>query len=176
MKTLFTLAIALLLGIAHSQAEGLSAQENRSLMIASQRYADLQRQGTPHYEAFQKILNQAIKSKSVVFKDPNWPLLLAEKSRDNLPALQQGTRKVGRTQIEKYEDLIAKMSQSADPKIRQYGQLEQAAHQAELAGDTAKAAQIRAQLAQLHALGRIESLLNTLSTDIWRIKLELGVP
>jgi hypothetical protein len=176
MKTLLALATILLIGVTPAIAQGLTAQENRSLMIASQRYADLQREGTPHYEAFHKLLDQAITSKSVVFKDPNWPLVIAEKSRASLSALQQGTRKVGRTGIEKYEDAIAKMLQSDNPKTRQYGQLEQAAHQAELAGDTEKAAQIRAQLAQLQALGRIESLLNSLSNDIWNIKRELRIP
>jgi len=146
------------------------------LMIASQRYRDLKKENTPHYKAYQKLLTQSIQTKSVVFKDPNWPLILAEQSRKSLPTLQQGSMRVGRTDIEKYEDAIAKMLSSKDPQERQYGQLEQAAHQAELAGDTVKAAQLRAQLAELQALGRIEALLNQVNDDIWRIKTELGIP
>jgi hypothetical protein len=157
-------------------AQGLTALENRSLMIASQRYPDLQREDSAHYKAYQKLLDQSIKSKSVVFKDPNWPLVLAEKSRQSLPTLQQGGKRIGRTDIEKYEDAIAKMLDSKSPTVRMYGELEQSAHKAELAGDTAKAAEIRARLADLRALGRIEALLVQLNDDIWRIKLELGVP
>lgn len=68
------------------------------------------------------------------------------------------------------------MLKSKDPLERQYGALEQAAHQAELAGHNARAAELRGQLANLGALGRIESLLNQLSNDIWQIKQELGIP
>lgn len=96
--------------------------------------------------------------------------------RTSLTATQQGPRKIGRTEIEKYEDAIAKMLVSKNPVVRQYGQLEQAANQAELAGDPVRAAEIRTQLAQLRALGRIEALLQQMNDDIWRIKLELGVP
>ena len=157
-------------------AKPLSAGENRALLIASQRYPDLQRENTAHSMAYQKLLEQSITAKSVVFKDSNWPLLLAEKSRQSLIATQQGPRRVGRTEIEKYEDAIAKMLKSDSPTVRQYGELEQAAHQAELAGDMARAAEIRARLAELQTLGRIERLLNQLNDDIWRIKRELGVP
>jgi hypothetical protein len=176
MKTLGLLILLLAFCIPVVSAAPLSAAENRALLIASQRYPDLQREGTAHYTAYQQLLDQSIKTKSVVFKNPNWPLLLAEKSRASLTATQQGPRKVGRTEIEKYEDAIAKMLVSKNPVVRQYGQLEQAAHQAELAGDPVRAAEIRTQLAQLRALGRIEALLQQMNDDIWRIKLELGVP
>ena len=176
MKTLGLLILLLVFCIPTVTAKPLSAAENRALLIASQRYPDLQREGTAHYTAYQQLLNQSIKAKSVVFKDPNWPLLLAEKSRASLIATQQGPRKVGRTDVEKFEDAIAKMLASKNPVVRQYGELEQAAHQAELAGDAARAAEIRARLTELRALGRIEALLQQLNDDIWRIKLELGVP
>jgi len=157
-------------------AKPLSAAETRALIIASQRYPDLQRENTPHYVSYQKLLDQSIKAKSVVFKDPNWPLLLAERSRASLTATRQGPRRIGRTDVEKYEDAIAKMLTSKSPTVRMYGELEQSAHQAELAGDHGRAAEIRARLAELRALGRIEALLVQLSDDIWRIKLELGIP
>jgi hypothetical protein len=102
--------------------------------------------------------------------------VLAERSRQSLTATQQGPRRVGRTDVEKYEDMITRMLKSDNPAVRQYGVLEQAAHQAELAGDTVRAAELRAQLAELRALGRIEALLNQVNNDIWRIKLELGIP
>ncbi len=159
-----------------TSAQPLTGAENRSLLIASQRYPDLQREGTAHYAAYQNLLNQAIKTKSVVFKDPNWPLVLAEKSRASLTATQQGPKRVGRTEVEKYEGTIARMLKSDNPTIRQYGELEQAAHQAELAGDAARAAEIRTRLAELRVLGRIEALLNQVNSDIWRIKQELGIP
>lgn len=176
MKTLGLLILLLAFCIPAVSAEPLSAAENRALLIASQRYPDLQREGTAHYTAYQALLNQSIKGKSVVFKDPNWPLLLAEKSRASLPATKQGPRRIGRTDVEKYEDAIAKMLVSKNPVVRQYGELEQAAHQADLAGDTTRAAEIRIRLTELRALGRIESLLQQMSDDIWRLKLELGVP
>ena len=68
------------------------------------------------------------------------------------------------------------MLKSDSPAFRQYGELEQAAHQAELAGDARRAAEIRARLAELRALGRSESLLQQVNDDIWRVKLELGMP
>jgi hypothetical protein len=176
MKTLGLLILLLAFCMPAVSAKPLSAAENRALLIASQRYPDLQREGTAHFTAYQQLLDQSIKTKSVVFKNPNWPLILAEKSRASLTATQQGPRKVGRTEIEKYEDAIAKMLVSKNPVVRQYGQLEQSAHQAEMAGDPVRAAEIRAQLAQLRALGRIEALLQQMNDDIWRIKLELGVP
>lgn len=176
MKTLRLLILLLAFCMPPLSAEPLSAAENRALIIASQRYPDLQREGTAHYKAYQELLSQSIKTKSVVFKDPNWPLLLADKSRASLTATQQGPRRIGRTDIEKYEDAIDKMLASKNPTVRQYGQLEQAAHQAELAGDMARAIEIRNQLEQIRALGRIESLLQQMNDDIWRIKLELGVP
>jgi len=176
MKTLGLLILLLAFCITQASAKPLSAAENRSLLIASQRYPDLQREKTPHYTAYQQLLNQSIKTKSVVFKNPNWPLILAEKSRQSLAATRQGPRRIGRTDIEKYEDAIAKMLDSNNPSVRMYGELEQSAHQAELAGDTAKATEIRARLAEFRALGRIEALLVQLSDDIWRIKLELGLP
>jgi hypothetical protein len=176
MKTIVALIFALTAFTLHAHGESLSGQERRALLIASQRYPDLQREGTPLYEAYQKLLEQSVKAKSVVFKDPNWPLVIAEKARSSLSVFEQGGRKVGRTDVEKYEDTIAKMLASDSLQTRRYGQLEQAAYQAELAGDTAKAAQIRAELAQLRALGRIEMLLNQMSNDIWNIKRELGMP
>jgi hypothetical protein len=157
-------------------AQPLTAGENRSLLIASQRYPDLQRESTAHYTAYQNLLKRSIDAKSVVFKDPNWPLVLAEKSRASLTATQQGPRRVGRTDVEKYESVISKMLKSSDPVTRQYGSLEHSAHQAELAGDTARAAEIRASLAELQALGRIEALLNQVNSEIWRIKQELRIP
>jgi len=176
MKPFIALIFLLACAILPVTAKPLSAGETRALIIASQRYPDLQREGTPHYTAYQKLLDQSIKAKSVVFKDPNWPLLLAEKSRNSLVATQRGPRRVGRTEIEKYEDAIAKMLTSKSATVRMYGELEQSAHQAELAGDHARAAEIRTRLAELKALGRIEALLTQLSDDIWRIKLELGIP
>ena len=176
MKWIFAWFFFMGCGSQLASGQGLSAAENRSMMIASQRYGDLQKEGTPHYKAFQNLLNQSIKAKSVVFKDPNWPLIIAEQSRKSLPALQQGSRKVGRTAVEKYEDAIAEMLKSKDPDERRYGELEQAAHQAELSGDTVRAAELRAQLANLRALGRIEALLNEMSHDIWQLKRELGMP
>jgi hypothetical protein len=158
------------------QGQSLTAQERRALLIASQRYPDLQRDGTPHSVAYQKLLAQAIATRSVVFRNPEWPLAIAEKSRASLPALQQGAKRVGRTDVEKYEDVIARMAASSDPKVRQYGLLEQEAWKAELDGDSAKAALLRAQSAQLRALGRIESLLVSLDRDIGDIKRELGIP
>jgi hypothetical protein len=163
----------LLWGFAFAAENALSPAENRAMMMASQRYPDLQKEGTPHYKAYQQLLEQSIKTKSLVFNDPEWPLLLAEKSRAGLIATQQGPRRIGRTKVEKYEDVIAKMLKSKDPTTRQYGTLEQAAHQADLAGDVARAAEIRAQLAELQALGRIEALLNQVNDDIWRLKQEL---
>lgn len=176
MKSLISFIFLFAFCILPASAAPLSAAENRALIIASQRYPDLQREDSAHYKAYQKLLGQAIKSKSVVFKNPNWPLLIAETSRNSLTATQQGPRRIGRTGIEKYEDAIAKMLKSNSPTVRQYGELEQSAHQAELAGDTARAAEIRAKLAELQALGRIESLLYQLNDDIWRLKLELGIP
>jgi hypothetical protein len=167
------LIVLLTFCIPTGSAAPLSAAENRSLLIASQRYPDLQREDTAHYLAFQNLLRQSIRAKSVVFKNPDWPLLLAEKSRASLIATQQGPRKVGRTDVERFEDAIAKMLSSKNPVVRQYGEMEQSAHQAELAGDTARAAEIRARLIELRALGRIESLLEQMSDDIWRIKSEL---
>ena len=159
-----------------AEAQPLTASETRAMIIASQRYPDLQRAGTPHFEAFQRLLAQSIRTESVVFKDPEWPLRIAEHARESLPALQQGARRVGRTPIERYEDAINSMIESGNPSLRQYGLLEREAHQAELAGDSAKAARIRAELAQLQALGRIEALLNQMSHDIWRVKNRLGIP
>lgn len=159
-----------------ASAQALTAGENRALLIASQRYPDLQRESTAHYAAYQNLLNQAIRTKSVVFRDPDWPLLLAEKSRASLTATQQGPRRIGRTAVERYEETIAKMLKSDNPTTRQYGELEQAAHQAELAGDAVRAADIRIRLAELRALGRIEALLNQVNSDIWRIKQELRIP
>lgn len=176
MKTWIVLSILLAFCSQITCAQPLTAAENRSLLIASQRYSDLQREGTAHYAAYQKLLRLSIATKSVVFKNPDWPLLLAEKSRASLVATQQGPRRVGRTEVERYEGVIAKMLKSRDPVVRQYGEMEHSAHQAELAGDTARAAEIRARLAELRALGRIESLLNQVNSDIWRIKLELGIP
>lgn len=166
----------LLVGVSNTFAQALTAQENRALLIASQRYVDLQHKGTPLYDAFYKLLDQSIKSKSVVFNDSNWPLIIAEKARNSLSALQRGNTKIGQTKIEKYEDAIANMLQSKSPQTRQYGQLELSAHEAELTGDAEKAAKIRAQLSQLDALGQIEILLNSLITDIWNIKRELRIP
>jgi hypothetical protein len=168
--------LVLLFCLQSASAEPLSSAENRSLLIASQRYPDLQREGTPHYKAYQNLLNESIKSKSVVFNDPNWPLILAEKSRASLTATQQGGRRIGRTDVEKYEKTIEKMLTSKDPTIRQYGELEQAAHKADLAGDAAGALEIRSRLAELRALGRIESLLWQMNDEIWRIKQELRRP
>lgn len=176
MKTLALLILMLACCMPAVSAKPLSAAETRAMIIASQRYPDLQREGTAHYKAYQELLRQSIQTRSVVFKDPNWPLLIAERARASLPATRQGPRRIGRTDIEKYEDAIARMLQSKSPEVRQYGQLEQAAHQAELAGDMERATEIRSQLAQLRALGRIESLLMQLSNDIWQIKLELGIP
>jgi hypothetical protein len=176
MKTILFI-IAAVVGIqASSWGQGLSAQERRSIIVASQRYPDLQSPNTAHSQAFEKLLSQSMATKSVVFRDPNWPLLIAQKAQQSLPALQQGRTKVGRVPIEKYEDAIAQMLKSPNPKVQQYAQLEQAAHQAELSGDTATAAQLRAQQAQLQALGRIESKLQQIEGDIFRIKQELSIP
>lgn len=157
-------------------AQGLSAQERRSIIVASQRYPDLMSANTPHAKAFENLMAKSIAAKSIVFRDPNWPLLIAQKAQQSLPTLQQGRTTVGRVAIEKYEDAIADMLKSKNPRIQQYAQLEQAAHQAELSGDTATAANLRAQQAQLQALGRIEQALDRLEGDIFRIKQELRIP
>jgi hypothetical protein len=176
MKPWIILSLLLACSPQFTSAQPLSAGENRAMLIASQRYPDLQREESAHYKAYQTLLDQVVKAKSVVFKDPNWPLVLAERSRQSLTATQQGPRRIGRTEVEKYEDVIARMLKSDNPAMRQYGVLEQAAHQAELAGDAVRAAELRAQLAELRARGRIEALLNQVNSDIWRIKLELGIP
>jgi hypothetical protein len=176
MKTLIIALSIITTLIGSVNAQGLSAQERRSIIVASQRYPDLMSANTPHAKAFEKLLSQSIAAKSVVFRDPNWPLLIAQKAQQSLPALQQGRTTVGRVAIEKYEDAISEMMKSKNPRLQQYAQLEQAAHQAELAGDAATAANIRAQQAQLQALGRIEQALHRIEGDIFRIKQELGIP
>jgi hypothetical protein len=176
MKTLVLALIIVATSAGCVIAQGLSAKERRSLIVASQRYPDLMAANTAHAKAFESLLAKSIATKSVVFRDSNWPLLIAQRAQQSLPALQQGRTTVGRVAIEKYEDAIADMLRSKNPRLQQYAQLEQAAHQAELAGDTATAANIRAQQAQLQALGRIEQALDRLEADIFRIKQELRIP
>lgn len=174
MKTIAIIGIIIQITLAACMAQSLTPQERRSIIIASQRYPDLQSPDTLHAKAFEKILNQAIETKSVVFRDSNWPIIIAEKAQKSLPTLQQGRRRIGRVPIEKYEDALADMLKSKNPKMQQYAQLEQAAHQAELAGDAATAANLRAQQAQLQALGRIEQKLEQIERDIFRVKQEIG--
>ena len=176
MKTIAIIGLLFHIALSTCIAQSLTAQERRAIIIASQRYPDLQSPDTLHAKAFEKLLNQSIETKSVVFRDPTWPILIAEKAQQSLPTLQQGRKRIGRVPIEKYEDAIADMLKSKNPKMQQYAQLEQAAHQAELTGDTATAANLRAQQAQLKALGRIEQRLGQIERDIFRVKQELGIP
>ena len=176
MKTIALIGLLLNITFSSCMAQSLTIEERRSLIIASQRYPDLQTPGTRHAKAFEKILNESIETKSVIFRDPNWPILIAEMAQNSLPTLQKGRRRLGRAPIEKYEDAIADMQKSKNPKMQQYAKLELAAHQAELAGDKVTAANLRAQQAQLQALGRIEQQLGQIEMDISRVKHELGIP
>jgi hypothetical protein len=176
MRSLILALIGLAASGSWGHAQGLSAQERRSIIVASQRYPDLMSANTPHARAFEDLLARSIAAKSVVFRDPNWPLLIAQRAQQGLPALQRGRTTVGRVPIEKYEDAIADMLQSRNPRLREYAQLEQLAHQAELSGDLASAAKIRGQQAQLQALGRIEQALRRIEEDLFRLKRELQIP
>jgi len=166
MKKIQIILLVIAFLIEPTIAQDLTAQERRSMIIASQRFPDLMRANTPHAKAFEQLLSRSIAANSVVFRDPNWPLIIAQRAQDSLPALQQGRRTVGRVEIEKYEDAIANMLRSRNPRTQQYGRLEHAAHQAELAGDHATATNIRSQLANLQALGRIEHELGRLAAEI----------
>jgi hypothetical protein len=176
MKIIALIVVVIQVTLTAGMAQSLTASERRSLIIASQRYPDLQSADTLHAKAFEKLLNQAIETKSVVFRDSNWPIIIAEKAQQSLPTLQQGRRSIGRLPIEKYEDALADMLKSKNPKMQHYAQLERAAHQAELAGDTRTAANLRAQQAQLQALGRIEQKLEQIEMDIFRVKQQIGIP
>ncbi len=154
-------------------AQGLTAQEHRAMIFATQRWPELTEPNSPHYKAFDELLTKSVKSKSVVFKDPEWPMRIAEKSRADLPALKRGREKFGRLPIEKYEDAIREMLNSKNEGTREMGQLEASAYQAELAGDHQRASQIRAQIAQKKLLGQIQARLDQLETAIWLIKRNL---
>ena len=52
-------------------------EESRSAIIAVQRYKDLSRPDTELHRAYQLLLGQAVKAKSIVFKDPKWPIIIA---------------------------------------------------------------------------------------------------
>ena len=173
-KSLLSTFVFLLVSLLPLQAQNFSAQEVRSIIVASQKYPDLQDAGSAHYKAFQKLLGQSLKAESRVFQSSNWPMQIAEKSRERLPALQRGRRTVGRTKIEKYEDAIDDMLKSKNPRVREFAQLEQAAYEAELEGDDETAAKIREKQAELQALGRIEALLRQLENDIWRLQQQLN--
>jgi hypothetical protein len=148
-------------------------EESRSAIIAVQRYKDLSKPDTELYRAYQSLLGQAIKVKSQVFKDPKWPLLIAEKAHGSLGALQQGARAVGRVKIEKYEETIKEMIASGPPEDQAWARLELAAYEAELAGNTAEAKAIRQKQGELDCLLALKKSVALLSTELALLRVEV---
>lgn len=163
MKTILTLILITFTQISSVFAgEAFRADEMRSAIIAVQKYKDLTRPNTDLYRSFGSIFHRSVKAKSKVFKNPNWPLLMADKAYQSLPALKRGGRTVGRVKIVKYEDAVKDMMNSNNADDRAWAQLEFEAYRAELAGNQAKARELRSKQGDLECLIALKNLVSRL--------------
>lgn len=163
MKKIASLILTTLMIISTSFASDVfNANEMRSAIIAVQKYKALTRPNTDLYRSFNSIFNRSIKSKSKVFKNQNWPLMMADMAYQSLPALKRGGRTVRRVKIVKYEDAVKEMMKSKNPDERAWAQLEFEAHRAELAGNHAEARSLRARQGELECLIALNNLISRL--------------
>lgn len=146
LKSIALVCISLLpcAAIADDASQKINPITNRAYIIAFERYPNMADSSSDMHKRVASIYQRALAARSIVFSDPNWPLLIADKAYSSFGTINSEPI-VSPTPTEKYEKGIRKNQESPDPTIAAAGNYEWAAYQATLSGDTVKAAELMAQ-------------------------------